>query len=82
MNWFSRWRASKRGSDELHEELEFHLAMREKWNAERGMRNVERGRVGPSGECRSLLAGEVLFDVTNDPGDDGKDLFRFPYQGF
>ena len=37
MNWFSRWRASKRGSDELHEELEFHLAMREKWNAERGM---------------------------------------------
>lgn len=33
MNWFSRWRA--RRNDELNEELEYHLAMREQWNAER-----------------------------------------------
>src|SRR4051812_13721728 len=38
MSWFSRWRTSERGSDELNEELEFHLVMREKWNAEHGMR--------------------------------------------
>jgi len=35
MGWFSRWRA--RRNDELSEELEFHLAMRERWNVDRGM---------------------------------------------
>ena len=40
MGWMSRirslWNREKHSSD-LDEELEFHLAMREKWNAERGM---------------------------------------------
>jgi predicted permease len=38
MGWFWRRRASDRRSDELNEELEFHLVMREQWNADRGMR--------------------------------------------
>jgi predicted permease len=36
MGWFSRW--SARRNDELNEELEFHLAMRERWNVDRGMK--------------------------------------------
>ena len=35
MGWISRWRT--RRNDELNEELEFHLAMREQWNMDRGM---------------------------------------------
>ena len=42
MGWFSRWRA--RRNDELSEELEFHLAMRERWNVDRGMQGDEARR--------------------------------------
>jgi len=35
MSWISRWRM--RRDAELNEELEFHLAMREQWNKDRGM---------------------------------------------
>jgi len=35
MSWISRWRM--RRDAELNEELEFHLAMREQWNRDRGM---------------------------------------------
>jgi predicted permease len=47
MGWFSRWRArlsSDRRTDDLNEELEFHLAMREQWNADRGMQCDEARR--------------------------------------
>lgn len=40
MGMFSRWRSlqsNKRRNDELNEELQFHLAMREEWNVDRGM---------------------------------------------
>ena len=40
MGWFSHWKSrfsSDRRTDELNEELEFHLAMREQWNEDRGM---------------------------------------------
>ncbi|WP_348265211.1 ABC transporter permease [Telmatobacter sp. DSM 110680] len=41
MSWFLRWRSrwsSDRRNNELDEELKFHLAMREQWNVDRGMR--------------------------------------------
>ncbi len=47
MSLFSQWRSylsRKNGKDERHEELEFHLAMREQWNVERGMRDEEARR--------------------------------------
>ena len=47
MSWFSRWRShfsKKSRKDELTEELDFHLAMREQWNRERGMRQDEARR--------------------------------------
>ena len=40
MSWFSHWRSrlsNNRRNDELNEELQFHLAMREQWNVDRGM---------------------------------------------
>jgi len=40
LSLFSHWKARfrwKPKSDEVHEELQFHLAMREQWNADRGM---------------------------------------------
>lgn len=40
MSLFSRWRArfsTRMRKDELDEELQFHLAMREQWNKDRGM---------------------------------------------
>src|SRR5579872_5210390 len=40
MSWFSRLRlrwSSDRKNDELNEELQFHLAMREQWNVAHGL---------------------------------------------
>jgi predicted permease len=47
MRWFSRIRAlfgRERLADEHEEELQFHLAMREQWNVERGLPHAEARR--------------------------------------
>lgn len=47
MAWFSRMRAwfrRDRQTAEVNEELEFHLAMREQWNVDRGMNGGEAKR--------------------------------------
>ena len=47
MAWFSRMRSlfgSEKLANEVDEELEFHLAMREQWNVEEGMPQAEARR--------------------------------------
>lgn len=63
MSLFSRWRAHLSGrmrKDELDEELQFHLSMREQWNRDRGMpegqaRRNARLRFGNPGTWREQM---------------------------
>src|SRR5260370_14712728 len=72
MGWIGRmrtlWNREKHSSD-LDEELEFHLAMREKWNAEHGMGNDE-ARVNASQRFGNRTRWKEMMDDI--------DVFTFP----
>lgn len=69
MGWMSRirtlWNREKHSSD-LDEELEFHLAMREQWNAEHGMEKSEaradaRQRFGNVARWKEMMGDIDVF---------------------